>query len=177
MRIVFFVKSVIESQSPFQLSLVHLIFTQEEIITNIAYENANMETIKNTLQENQFRFIKEYSGKHQFVKLLFNDDVPVVFLTLNIFSDFSWTLYTYQKQVLQSSQIMKKLPNLLMKKSNVEEFINIISLAYMCPGNEDFPLLVKNKIGKGSELCFFDKEKSVRAYIENSECCQSVVVL
>ena len=103
--------------------------------------------------------------------------MPVVFLTLNIFSDFSWTLYTYQKQVLQSSQIMKKLPNLLMKKSNVEEFINIISLAYMCPGNEDFPLLVKNKIGKGSELCFFDKEKSVRAYIENSECCQSVVVL
>ena len=42
----------------------------------------------------------------------------------------------------------------------------------MCPGNEDFPLLVENKIGKGSELCFFDKEKSVRAYIGNSECCQ-----
>ena len=59
-----------------------------------------------------------------------------------------------------------------MKKLNVEEFVNIISLAYMCPDNEDFPLLVENKIGKGSELCFFDKQKSVRAYIENSECCQ-----
>ena len=152
-------------------------FTQEEIITNIAYENTNMETIKNTLQENQFRFIEEYIGKHQFVKFLFDNDVPVVFLTLNIFSDFSWTLYTYQKLVWQSSQIMKKLPNLLMKKSNVEEFMNIISLAYMCSGNKDFHLLVKNKIGKGSGLCFFDKEKSVRAYIENSECCQSVVVL
>lgn len=99
MRIVLFVKSVIESQSPFQLSLVHLTFTQEEIITNIAYENTNMETIKNTLQENQFRFIEEYIGKHQFVKFLFDNDVPVVFLTLNIFSDFSWTLYTYQKLV------------------------------------------------------------------------------
>lgn len=60
----------------------------------------------------------------------------------------------YQKQVLQSSHIIKKLPNLLMIKSNVEEFINIISLAYMCLGNEDFPLLVENKIGKGSDLFF-----------------------
>ena len=46
----------------------------------------------------------------------------------------------------------------------------------MCSGNEDFPSLVENKIGKGNELflffCFLDKEKSVKAYIENSECYQ-----
>ena len=42
----------------------------------------------------------------------------------------------------------------------------------MCPGNEDLSLLAENKIGKGSELCFFDKEKSIRAYIENCECSQ-----
>ena len=116
-------------------------FTQEAVVTNIAYENTNKET-----QENQLQFIKEYSGKYQFVKFLFNNDVPVVFLTLNIVIDFNRTLYTYPKQVLQSSQIMEKLPKLLMKKSNVEEFINTISLAYMFPGNEDFPLLVENKI-------------------------------
>ena len=40
-------------------------FPLEGVVTNIAYENTNMETIKNTLQENQFRFIKVYSGKHQ----------------------------------------------------------------------------------------------------------------
>ena len=56
-------------------------FIPEGVVTNIAYENTNMETIKNTLQENQFRFIKEYSGKHQFLEFLFNNDVPVVFLT------------------------------------------------------------------------------------------------
>ena len=39
-----------------------------------------------------------------------------------------------------------------MKKLNVEEFINFISLACMCPGKEYFPSLVENKIGKGREL-------------------------
>ena len=38
-------------------------FTQEEVVTNIANENTNMEAIQNILQENQFQFIKEYSGK------------------------------------------------------------------------------------------------------------------
>ena len=75
-----------------------------------------------------------------------------VFLTLAIFSDFNWTLDTYQKHVLQSSQIKRKPPKLLMKKLNVEEFINFISLACMCPGKEYFPSLVENKIGKGREL-------------------------
>ena len=60
-------------------------FTQEGVVTDIANENTNMETIKNTLQENQFQFIKEYSGKHQFIKFLFNKDMPVAFLTLNIY--------------------------------------------------------------------------------------------
>ena len=116
----------------FSVKFSSIDFTQGGVVTNIANENTNIETIKNTLQENHFRFIKQYSLKHQFVKFLFNNDVPVIFLTLNIFNDFRWTLYTYQKQLLHSSQIMKKLPNLLIKKSNVEEFINIISLAYMC---------------------------------------------
>ena len=156
----------------FSVKFTSVDFIQEGVVTNIANENTNMETIKNTLQENQFQFIREYSGKHQFVKFLFNKDVPVVFLTLNILSGFKWTLYRYQKQVLQSSHVMKKLSKLLMKKLNVEEFIGIISLAYICPGNEDFPLLMENKIGKGSKLYFFDKEKSVRVYIENIECCQ-----
>ena len=53
-----------------------------------------------------------------------------------------------------------------MIKSNVEEFINIISLAYMCLGNEDFPLLVENKIGKGSDLFFWQRKVSQGIYRE-----------
>ena len=106
MRIVLFVKNVIESQSPFQLSLVQLILRKKTLLLIL---------LMKILIENQF--IKEYSEKRQFAKFLFNNDVPVAFLTLNIFSDVNWTLYTHQKQVLQSLQIMKKLPKLLIKKS------------------------------------------------------------
>ena len=49
----------------FSLKFSSVDFTLEGVVTNIADENTNMETIKNTLQENQFRFIKIYSGKHQ----------------------------------------------------------------------------------------------------------------
>ena len=58
MRIVFFVKSVIESQSPFQLSLVHLIFTQEEIITNIAYEILIWKLLKTLYKKISFDLLK-----------------------------------------------------------------------------------------------------------------------
>ena len=172
MRIVLFLKSVIESQSLFQLSLVELILPKKRLLLILLMKILIWKLFKIFYKKISFSLLKSTVEKHQFVKFLFNNDVSVVFSTLNIFSDFKWTLYTYQNQVLQSSQIMKKLPKLLMKNSNVEEFINIISLAYMCPGNEDFSLLVENKIEKGSELCSFDKEKSVRAYIQNSECCQ-----
>ena len=43
---------------------------------------------------------------------------------------------------------MKKLPNLLIKKSIIEVFVIVVDLANMCQGNEDFPSLKENEIGK-----------------------------
>ena len=44
--------------------------------------------------------------------------------------------------------IIKKLPNLLIKKSSIEVFVIVVDLANMCQGNEDFPSLKENEIGK-----------------------------
>lgn len=41
---------------------------------------------------------------------------------------------------------MKKLPNLLIKKSSIEVFVIVVDLANMCQGNEDFPSLKEMKL-------------------------------
>lgn len=74
--------------------------------------------------------------------------MTVVFLRLNIYI-YKLHIFTYTKNKFYSPLvIIKKLPNLLIKKSNVEEFIIVVDLANMCQGNEDFPPLKENEIGK-----------------------------
>ena len=44
----------------------------------------------------------------------------------------------------------------------------ILSLEFhTCPGNSDFPEVIKNKFAHGTDLNFHDKQKNIKAKIEN----------
>ena len=38
---------------------------------------------------------------------------------------------------------------------------------HTCPGNSDFPEVIKNKFAHGTGLNFYDKQKTIKAKIEN----------
>ena len=54
-----------------------------------------------------------------------------------------------------------------INRSNVQSFFDFYVEFHICPGNSDFPEVIKNKFTHGTDLNFYDKQKNIKAKIEN----------
>ena len=82
--------------------------------------------------------------------------------------DFSWELFVFQKTISKQLTYVSTLQSFI-NQSNVQSFFNFYSEFPICPGNSDFSEVVKKKFAHGTDLNFYDKQKNVKAKIENQK--------
>ena len=73
------------------------------------------------------------------------DCKPVIDFSIKISKeDFSWELFVFQKTISKQLTYASTLPSFI-NQSNVQSFFNSYLEFHICPGNSDFPELIKNK--------------------------------
>ena len=90
---------------------------------------------------------------------------PVIGFSIKISKeDFSGELFVFQKTISKQLTYVSTLLSFI-NQSNVQAFFNFYLEFHICPGNSDFPKVIKNKFAHGTDLNFYDKQKNVKAKI------------
>ena len=78
---------------------------------------------------------------------------PVIDFSMKISKeDFSWELFVFEKTISKQLTYVSTLPSFI-NQSNVQSFFNFYIKFYICPGNSDFPEVVKNNnFAHGTDL-------------------------
>ena len=87
-------------------------------------------------------------------------------MSVRVFLDFSWRVYIYETEISPTCQPLEDSPR-YMTVANAPDFFSYLNQLKSCPGNNDFPEVIKNKLLHGMDLNFYDKRKNVKAKIEN----------
>ena len=66
-------------------------------------------------------------------------------LTIKVFPDFHWQIYTFSKQLSASKPYLEHLPPLLTV-GNIEMYLKHMKDAKLCPGNHDVNDIIFHKI-------------------------------
>ena len=80
--------------------------------------------------------------------------------------DFSWRVYIYETEISPTCEPLQDFPR-HNTVANAPNFFSHLNQLKSCPGNNDFPELIKNKLVHDMDLNFYDKRKNVKAKIEN----------
>ena len=121
-------------------------FTIYEIIACASKTQNFLKTIEDDMSLT-FSNIKVYDCK------------PVIDFSIKISKeDFSWELFVFQKTVSKQLIYVSTLPSFI-NQSNVQSLFSFYLELHTCPGNSDFPEVIKNKFAHGTDLNFHDKQK------------------
>ena len=97
------------------------------------------------------------------------DCKPVIDFSIEISKeDFSWELFVFQKAISKQLTYVSTL-SLFINQSSVQSLFNFYLEFHICPENSDFLEVIKNKFAHGTDLNFYDKQKNVKAKIENKQ--------
>ena len=80
--------------------------------------------------------------------------------SVRVFLDFSWRVYIYESEISPTCQPLEDFPRYITVANAPGFFSHLNQLKY-CPGNNDFPEVIKNKLLHGMDLNFYDKRKNV----------------
>ena len=95
------------------------------------------------------------------------DCKPIIDFSIKLSKEyFSWGLFVFQKTISKQLTYVSTLPSFI-NQSNVQLFFNFYLELHICPGNNDFPEVIKSKFGHGTDLNFYDKQKNIKAKIKN----------
>ena len=148
-------KNITEQKTP-HLDLSTEEFTISEIIACASKTQHCIKTVKDDMSFTLSN-IKVYDCK------------PVIDFSIKISKeDFSWELFVFQKTISKQLTYVSTLPSFI-NQSNVQSFFNFYLEFYICPGNSDFPEVIKNNFAHGTDLNFYNEQKNAKAKIENKK--------
>ena len=136
----------------------HLDLPTEEFSIHEIIAYAKTQNMIKTMEDDMsltLSSIKAYDGK------------PVIDFSIKIYKeDFSWEIFVFHKTISKHLTYISRLPSYI-NRSNLQSFFDFYLEFHICPGNSDFPEVIKNKFAHGTDLNFHDKQKNVKAKIEN----------
>ena len=90
-----------------------------------------------------------------------NNRITVV-KTVKIHSNLSWQLWIYKREISKTNQLLETLP-VALNSDNIINFFQAISLAKICPGNDDFHDVIQYKLDEISDVLF------IKSTVEDKE--------
>nr|XP_047145626.1 uncharacterized protein LOC124818645 isoform X2 [Hydra vulgaris] len=117
-----------------------------------------------------YKFMKtsESENCYYLSKLLEISGIPVIEKSLKIYENFSWDIIAYNLLVSKENPYLALVPEIIYEE-NIHEFFMAVSELKICPANDEFKDLISHKLSYGSELYFLNKDKTIKAKIENKQ--------
>ena len=75
-----------------------------------------------------------------------------------VFLDFSWRVYLFEPEISPTCQPLEDFLRDI-RVPNASDFFSHLNQLKPCPGKNDFPEVIKNKLLHGMDLNFYDKRK------------------
>ena len=76
----------------------------------------------------------------------------------SVFLDFYWRVYICETEIPPTCEPLEDFPRHITV-ANAPDFFSHLNRLKFCPGNNDFPKVIKNKLLHGIDLNFYDKRK------------------
>ena len=106
---------------------------------------------------------------YYFSKFVLSDNESLSMeILVRVFLDFSWRVYIYETEISPTYQPLEDFPKHITV-ANAPDFFSHLNQLKSCPGNNDFPEVIKNKLLHDMDLNFYGKRKNVKAKIENKQ--------
>ena len=139
----------------------------EKDVTQKTIEKKIKEILCAEAHHHNFVMTIDTDMSYYFSKFVLSDNGSLCMeISVTVFLDFSWKVYIYETEISPTCEPLEDFPRHITVV-NAPDFFYHLNQLKSCPGNNDFPELIKNKLVHGMDLNFYDKRKNVRAKIEN----------
>ena len=141
--------------------------TQKEITQKTVEKKMTKEILCSEACHHNFVMTSDTDTSYCFSKFVLSDNGSLSMeISVRVFLDFSWRVYIYETEISPTCQPLEDFPRYITV-ANAPDFFSHLNQLKSCPGNNDFPEVIKNKLLHDMDLNFYDKRKNVKAKIEN----------